>query len=124
MIASNSVAVFGVPANGTMVYLGFFPTRHMVAVSEQLGTVRPMHCSALGKAYLAALDPDALDSELGRLAYTGGTDLAAKGPLELRRRLVGAREAGFAVYLRKGSKPAGVDLRRRRPPPNTRRNRR
>lgn len=34
------------------------------------------------------------------------------------------RTAGFAVYLRKGSKPAGVDLRRRRRPANTRRNRR
>jgi DNA-binding IclR family transcriptional regulator len=56
-----------------------------------------MHCSALGKAYLAALDADTLDSELGRLSYSGGTDLAAKGPLELRRRLVEAREAGFAV---------------------------
>jgi DNA-binding IclR family transcriptional regulator len=93
----GDATMLGVPANGTMVYLGFFPTRHMVAVSEQLGTVRPMHCSALGKAYLAALDADTLDSELGRLSYSGGTDLAAKGPLELRRRLVEAREAGFAV---------------------------
>jgi DNA-binding IclR family transcriptional regulator len=93
----GDATMLGVPANGCMVYLGFFPTRHMVAVSEQLGTVRPMHCSALGKAYLAALDPDALDSELGRLTYSGGTELAAKGPLELRRRLVEAREAGFAV---------------------------
>jgi len=93
----GDATMLGVPANGTMVYLGFFPTRHMVAVSEQLGTVRPMHCSALGKAYLAALDPDALDAELGRLSYSGGTDLAAKGPIELRRRLVKAREAGFAV---------------------------
>jgi DNA-binding IclR family transcriptional regulator len=93
----GDATMLGVPANGTMVYLVFFPTRHMVAVSEQLGTVRPMHCSALGKAYLAALDADTLDSELGRLSYSGGTDLAAKGPLELRRRLVEAREAGFAV---------------------------
>ena len=93
----GDATMLGVPANGTMVYLGFFPTRHMVAVSEQLGTVRPMHCSALGKAYLSALDPDTLDSELGRLSYAGGTYLAAKGPLELRRRLVVARETGYAV---------------------------
>ena len=39
----------------------------------------------------------ALDAELGRLSYSGGTDLAAKGPIELRGRLGEAREAGFAV---------------------------
>jgi DNA-binding IclR family transcriptional regulator len=93
----GDATMLGVPANGTMVYLGFFPTRHMVAVSEQLGTVRPMHCSALGKAYLSALDAAALDAELGRLTYSGGTDLAAKGPIELRGRLVESRETGFAV---------------------------
>jgi DNA-binding IclR family transcriptional regulator len=93
----GDATMLGVPANGTMVYLGFFPTRHMVAVSEQLGTVRPMHCSALGKAYLSALDPDVLDTELGRLSYSGGTERAAKGPIELRRRLVEARGTGFAV---------------------------
>jgi DNA-binding IclR family transcriptional regulator len=94
---SGDATMLGVPANGTMVYLAFFASRQMVTVSEQLGTVRPMHCSALGKAYLAALDPTALDAELGRLSYSGGTNLAAKGPIELRGRLGEAREAGFAV---------------------------
>jgi DNA-binding IclR family transcriptional regulator len=93
----GEATMLGVPANGAMVYLAFFASRHVVAVSEQLGTVRPMHCSALGKAYLSALDPAALDAELGRLSYQGGTDRAAKGPIELRGRLDEAREAGFAV---------------------------
>ena len=93
----GEATMLGVPANGAMVYLAFFASRQVVAVSEQLGTVRPMHCSALGKAYLSALDPAALDAELGRLSYQGGTDRAAKGPIELRGRLDEAREAGFAV---------------------------
>ena len=93
----GEATMLAVPANGTMVYLAFFASRQIVAVSEQLGTVRPMHCSALGKAYLSALDPVALDAELGRMTYSGGTDRAAKGPIELRRRLGDAREAGFAV---------------------------
>lgn len=93
----GDATVLGVPASDTMVYLAFFPTRHMVAVSEQLGTVRPMHCSALGKAYLSALETDALDAYLGRLSYVGGTALAAKGPIELRRRLAEVREVGYAV---------------------------
>jgi DNA-binding IclR family transcriptional regulator len=93
----GEATMLAVPANGTMVYLAFFPSRHVVAVFEQLGTVRPMHCSGLGKAYLAALDPAALDAELGRLTYSSGTEWSAKGPIELRGRLDEAREAGFAV---------------------------
>jgi DNA-binding IclR family transcriptional regulator len=95
----GDATILGVPANDTMVYLAFFPTLHMVAVSEGLGTVRPMHCSALGKAYLAALDPAVLDAQLGRLSYVGGSGRAAKGPIELRQRLDDAREIGYAVDM-------------------------
>jgi DNA-binding IclR family transcriptional regulator len=93
----REAAMQAVPANGAMVYLALFPSLHPVAVLERVGTVRPMHCSALGKAYLSALDAKSLDVELGRLAYAGGTPGASKGPLELRRRVAEARELGYAV---------------------------
>jgi DNA-binding IclR family transcriptional regulator len=92
----GEAAIMGVPANGTMVYLAFFPSVHLVAVRERLGTTRPMHCSALGKAYLSALGTQALDAELALLTFRGGTDLAAKGPIELRERLELARSNGYA----------------------------
>jgi DNA-binding IclR family transcriptional regulator len=95
----GEAAIMGVPANGTMVYLAFFPSVHLVAVRERLGTTRPMHCSALGKAYLSALDDRALDGELTLLTYRGGTSKAARGPIELRERLQGARERGYAADL-------------------------
>jgi DNA-binding IclR family transcriptional regulator len=90
-------SIMGVPANGTMVYLAFFPSLHVITVRERLGTTRPMHCSALGKAYLSALGDRALDSELALLNYQGGTDHAARGPIELRERLDGARKRGYAI---------------------------
>jgi DNA-binding IclR family transcriptional regulator len=95
----GEAAIMGVPANGTMVYLAFFPSVHLVAVRERLGTTRPMHCSALGKAYLSALDDRALDGELALLTYRGGTPKAARGPIELRERLERARHSGFAADL-------------------------
>lgn len=95
--ASGEAIVLGVPANGVMVYLAYLPSRHAVAVHERIGTTRPIHCSALGKAYLSALDGTALDLELGRLSYAGGTDRAAKGPLELRTRVDSARSRGYAI---------------------------
>lgn len=93
----GEAAIMGVPANAAMVYLAFFPSVHLVAVRERLGTTRPMHCSALGKAYLSALDERALDSELALLTYRGGTQRAARGPIELRERLERARERGYAI---------------------------
>jgi len=93
----GEASIMGVPANGTMVYLAFFPSVHLIMVRERLGTTRPMHCSALGKAYLSALDDQALDSELGLLNYQGGTHLAARGPIELRERLEETRQRGYAT---------------------------
>jgi DNA-binding IclR family transcriptional regulator len=91
--------MLGVPAGHTMVYLAFFPTFHVVAVKEQLGASRPMHCSGLGKAYLSALDDEQLDQELSRLTYVGGTKHASHDGPELRRRVLQAREDGYALDL-------------------------
>ncbi len=93
----GEASIMGVPANGTMVYLAFFPSLHVITVRERLGTTRPMHCSALGKAYLSALDDRALDSELALLNYHGGTDRAARGPIQLRERLNDSRKRGYAI---------------------------
>jgi DNA-binding IclR family transcriptional regulator len=93
----GEASIMGVPANGTMVYLAFFPSVHVIMVRERLGTTRPMHCSALGKAYLSALDDRALDSELALLTYQGGTKNAARGPMELRERLEETRKRGYSI---------------------------
>lgn len=86
-----------IPANGHMVYLAFFPSLHPITLRERLGLVRPMHCSAIGKAYLSALEPEALDVQLGQIDYSEGSAAAAKGPIDLRVRLEEARTAGFAI---------------------------
>lgn len=96
---TREASVFGVPAGNCVVYVAFCESLHPIAVREHLGAVRPMHASALGKAYLAALPPVELDAELGRLDYLGGTDRSAKGPIELRRQLDKVNLAGYAVDL-------------------------
>lgn len=93
----GEASIMGVPANGTMVYLAFYSSVHIIMVRERLGTARPMHCSALGKAYLSALDDHSLDSELALLNYQGGTEFAARGPIELRKRLEETRQRGYAI---------------------------
>ena len=90
-------SLLAVPARGSMVYAAFFPSRHMLGVREQLGAIRPLHCSAVGKAYLSGLDDEALELELGRVSFEGGTSLAPTDRPTLYRQVLDARATGFAV---------------------------
>lgn len=93
----EEATLLAVPARGSMVYAAFFPSRQMLGVREQLGAIRPMHCSAVGKAYLSALDDDALERDLGRLTFEGGTARAATDRATLYRQVLEARRIGHAV---------------------------
>jgi DNA-binding IclR family transcriptional regulator len=95
--ATGESSVFAVAARDRMVYIAFCPSVHPVRVEEYVGNTRPMHCSAVGKAYLAVLAPSTLDIVLGRLNYTEGTSKAARGPIQLRDKLAEISELGYAV---------------------------
>ncbi len=92
-------AVLGVPSSTSMVYLVYAPGRHAVGVRESVGSVRPMHASALGKAYLSALDSTELESMLGAVDFAGGTERAPKSIADLRGVVGSAREACYAVDM-------------------------
>jgi len=92
-------AILSVPAELNMMYLASYPTTHVVSVLEGVGTMRPMQCSAQGKAYMSALPADELDSLVDTLAYGTGSHLAAKTPRELRMRVEQARKDGYALDL-------------------------
>ena len=93
----GEATMLAVPANGAMVYLEFFHSVEAIAVREQLGTVRPMHTSAIGKAYLSSLLDLELEAELAALSYQGGTKSAPQGPIELQGVAVKARQLGYAL---------------------------
>ena len=77
--------MFSVPARDQMLHVAFFATAHPIGVQESVGSTRPIHASAVGKAYLSALPPGDLDVVLGRLVYSTGTGRAAKGPVPVAR---------------------------------------
>ncbi len=95
-IAGEST-MFSVPARDRMLYASFYPSDHPISVQELIGSTRPMHASAVGKAYLSGLDPQVLDVVLGRLNYSDGTELAAKGPFQLRDMLSEVYVRQYAV---------------------------
>jgi IclR family transcriptional regulator, acetate operon repressor len=68
-----------------------------VKMSAQLGTRRPLHCTALGKAFLAALPPRELDSRLAGLELTRFTARTITDPTVLEAELGRIRTRGYAI---------------------------
>jgi DNA-binding IclR family transcriptional regulator len=96
---AGEATMFAVPAGDRMLYAGFFPTGHPIGVQESIGSVRPMHASSVGKAYLSALSEETFDIVLGRLSFREGTDRAARGPVQLRQVIAETREQGYALDI-------------------------
>jgi len=68
-----------------------------VKMSAQLGSRRPLHCTALGKAYLAALPPRELDARLAGLELARFTPATITDPAALAAELDRVRERGYAI---------------------------
>ena len=97
--AVGESTIFAMPVNGVMVHVSFYVSSHIIAVREQIGTVRPMHASAIGKAWLSALTDEQLELELARMDFAGGTPHAVRSPDELRAHVKAARERGWATDI-------------------------
>ena len=69
----GEAAIMGVPANGTMVYLAFFPSVHMVAVRERLGTTPPDALLSSRQGISRCPPQSELDGEIALLTFRGGT---------------------------------------------------
>lgn len=95
----SEAAAFAVPVADSMVYTSFVPSRQEIGLQERIGTSRPMYCSALGKAYLAALPTSLAEAEVRRFSYSGGTARAPQNADELRIQIDATRSAGYALDL-------------------------
>jgi DNA-binding IclR family transcriptional regulator len=86
-----------VPNAGTMVYIEKLESPSAVRMASRIGTSVSLHATAVGKAYLAALDPQQLEPLLASLQLTSYmpntlTELAA-----LREELKRTRDRGWSV---------------------------
>ena len=68
-----------------------------VKMTAQLGSRRPLHCTALGKAYLAALPDQELEARLAGLELTRFTASTITDPAAMAAELGRVRERGWAV---------------------------
>ena len=83
--------------DGAVVYIHKEEGTLAVKMSAQLGARRPLHCTALGKAYLAALPGQELEARLAGLELTRFTASTITDPAALEAELDRVRERGYAV---------------------------
>ena len=87
----------GVPDGDFMTYVAQQEGPEAVRVTARLGTRRPMNCSALGKAYLAALPPAELDVRLAHLQFVQLTERSLMDAESLRHEVLRTRHRGYAI---------------------------
>ncbi|HEX2143411.1 MAG TPA: IclR family transcriptional regulator [Glycomyces sp.] len=69
---------------------------HAVQVRSELGARRPLHATAVGKAYLAGLAPERLDDVIECLGLERFTEATITGPDRLREEITETRRRGWA----------------------------
>jgi IclR family acetate operon transcriptional repressor len=85
-----------VPDGSAMVLIERLLTQRPVRVEIQLGRSMPMHMTANGKAYLANLEPEEIDSYISS-GLSRSTDATVTTPESLRAELDEVRDRGYAV---------------------------
>ena len=68
-----------------------------MAVNAQVGSVEPLHCTALGKAILMQFSEEALRRAVENIDYTAHTPKTLTRPRALLEHVARARSAGYAV---------------------------
>lgn len=93
---TGETAHLAVPVEKNIVFIDRIAGSGILSVNTQLGGREPVHCTALGKAYLAFVDGDALANLLDEplLGYTPKTIVTARS---LREELERVKRNGYAV---------------------------
>ena len=97
MEASGETVNLAIEDQGEMVYLAQVECRQMMRAFARPGMRVPLHCSAVGKAILAAGPDRSLAKLLQRHGMPRVTARTITTPAELRSSLAHAREVGFAL---------------------------
>jgi DNA-binding IclR family transcriptional regulator len=78
------------------VFVDQIPGTHRLRAVSAIGVSFPLHCTANGKAMLAAMDAEALNRVRKRLRLTAFTENSIQSWAKLEQELSGIRKAGIA----------------------------
>jgi IclR family transcriptional regulator, pca regulon regulatory protein len=100
-----------------IVYVARVPTKRIMTVAIALGSRLPAASTSMGRALLAELPDDELDTFLARTTVAPATDNTLTDPAELREAILEVRRLGYAIVdqeLELGVRSASTVLRNRR----------
>jgi DNA-binding IclR family transcriptional regulator len=80
-----------------VIYLDQVEPQNVVRVSNGIGTLAPLHCTALGKIFLADFSADTLEGLLGHAGLPKRTERTITSRKLLERELKRVRAQGYAV---------------------------
>ncbi|AOB30139.1 IclR family transcriptional regulator [Bordetella sp. H567] len=86
-----------VPAGTEMIYIDKLESQGPVRMASRVGGRLALHCTAAGKAYLAALPPDEAEPLIAGLALATRMPNTITDRDALRRELARIRQRGYAV---------------------------
>ncbi|MEP6696169.1 MAG: IclR family transcriptional regulator [Pseudonocardiales bacterium] len=95
--AAGETVNLAVPLNDEMIYVYQAEGPGGVKVTAHLGTRRPLNCSSLGKAYLAALSREELDERLPQLTAVALTVNSVVDIAALRTELDATRARRYSI---------------------------
>lgn len=93
----GETVLFAVEDGGEMVFLDMLEGASHLKATVKLGARVSMHCSAIGKAVLAAMPEAALLEYLSNTTFERKTERTIVGKAELMRELSATRERGFSI---------------------------
>lgn len=79
------------------VYVAKIESNQSIRMVSRIGARVPLYCTALGKALIAAADPDLSERLLARQAFERRTERTHTSPDGLRHELDEIRERGYAI---------------------------
>jgi len=92
----GETAFLGVIDDSEMVYIDKIDGRRSVRMYADIGSRRPLHCTAIGKALLAHLDRAEIDRIIAARPLTRYTKATITDPEALRQELDKVRRQGYA----------------------------
>jgi DNA-binding IclR family transcriptional regulator len=82
-----------------IIYIAVLEGSRTIRYSSQIGSLKPLHASAIGKAFLMSLDAEKRSKLLEKLPLPRVTPTTITDPGALTKELLASRRRGYAVTL-------------------------
>ena len=93
---TGETSYFGGMSGQKLVVLAKHDGSGAIRINDRIGNVRPLHCTALGKVMLAALDAEQFDAFLQNQELTVFTAKTIRSPKRLQQEIEEVRRSGVA----------------------------